>query len=104
MGGVEQIVMGKDAYKEDTCKTQVGRIVIRTLLAIMSLVIAISVPSFARVVSFIGALCSFTVSGFFPAICHLKLAGKTMGCCEYYTHWTIAVSSVFCAILGTAAV
>jgi vesicular inhibitory amino acid transporter len=64
---------------------------IKNVLAVLILIAAVEIPNFARVVSFIGAFCSFMVSGAFPCACHLKLYGSKMSTLNKAVDWFIVV-------------
>ena len=67
-------------------------------------VASISIPYFARVVSFTGAFCSFTVSAVFPCACFLKLYWKKLSCCEKAWNFFVMFICAAFAVLGTIAV
>ena len=81
----------------------VVKLLLRTFLTTSVMVLAISIPSFARVVSFIGAFCSFIVSGAFPAACYLKLYGKTLSGWERILNKVLVVFCGVCSVIGTIA-
>jgi amino acid permease len=80
-----------------------SKIAIRSCLTTCVMLLAISIPSFARVVSFIGAFCSFVVSGAFPAACYLKLYGKTLSTFETVLNKVLVVFCAVCSLIGTVA-
>ena len=80
-----------------------AQIVIRTLLTAGVTLIAVSVPSFARVVSFIGAFCSFVVSGAFPPACYLKLYSDQLSWGTTALNKTLVVVCSICSVIGTLA-
>lgn len=74
---------------------------VKNVLAVLVLVAAVSIPNFARVVSFIGAFCSFVVSGVFPCACHLKLFGHKSSTCQKAVDWFIVIFCSICSVIGT---
>ena len=80
-----------------------AQIVIRTLLTAGVTLIAVSVPSFARVVSFIGAFCSFVVSGAFPPACYVKLYSDQLSRGTTVLNKTLVVVCSICSLIGTLA-
>jgi amino acid permease len=75
------------------------RIVTRTGLTGLAVLLAVTVPHFARVVSFVGALFSFAVSGAFPSLFFLKLMPEAHPC-EKALNVLIVALSIVCTIAG----
>lgn len=61
----------------------------------------LKIPSFDRIVEFIGSFCSFTVSVIFPCACYLKLHGSRISFLEKMLNVLIVIGGVACAIMGT---
>ena len=62
---------------------------------------ALSIPDFARIVSFVGAIFSFLMSGVFPPLFYMRLAGRPLSIYERILHWSIIVLCTCLAALGT---
>jgi vesicular inhibitory amino acid transporter len=77
------------------------RTCIRTSLTFLIALVSVSVPSFARVVSFVGASCCFVVSGAFPVACYIKLFSRSMTWWSIACHWLLLVFCGACAIVGS---
>lgn len=98
---LEDMVLPKG--KSEWCTVMLSR-VLRTVVAAAIAAASISIPFFARVVSFTGAFCSFTVSAIFPCACFLRMYGEKLGWLEKaWCYFVIVVCIVF-AIFGTMAV
>ena len=69
---------------------------VRTLLLMLVLSVALTVPFFAFVMAFIGALLSMSVSVVAPCIFHLAICGARLG------PWQVALN-VGVAVLGVVA-
>ena len=76
---------------------------LRSVLALAALLLAVVLPSFAFICSFVGAFCSFIVSAIFPICCYLKLFPETNRWQKACNWLLVVVNSVLC-IIGTAAV
>eukprot|EP00947_MAST-08B_sp_MAST-8B-sp1_P002573 g2573.t1 len=74
---------------------------LRTVLVGLALVVAIAVPCFSDVASFIGALFSMAVSATFPSICYLKLARNHVTKSEVVVNVLVILLSIACAAAGT---
>ena len=70
------------------------RVAVRTLLTGSAVLLAVTVPDFARVVSFVGALFSFAVSGAFPSLFFLCLVPDA--------HWAEKVVNVAIVLIAAA--
>ena len=76
---------------------------LRSTLAILSLLLAVVLPSFAFICSFVGAFCSFIVSAIFPICCYLKLFPDLTRWQWLWNSALIGINTVLC-IIGTVAV
>ena len=74
---------------------------LRTALVALALVVAIAVPCFSDVASFIGALFSMAVSATFPSVCYLKIARNHVTKREVCINVAVILLSVACAAAGT---
>ena len=82
--------------------SKMHHIVLRTLIGSVILVIAITVPDFARVTGILGSLCAMIVSAIFPCVCCLKLY-PNMQFREKVLNYVIIVFSTVMALSGTYA-
>mmetsp|Transcript_376 Transcript_376/g.445 ORF Transcript_376/g.445 Transcript_376/m.445 type:complete len:480 (+) Transcript_376:210-1649(+) len=82
----------------------IGFVFLRTILCAIPCLLAIALPSFAVICAFVGAFCSFIVSGIFPIMCYVKLFGHSISRPWYaFNLLVIIVNSIFC-VMGTGAV
>lgn len=63
--------------------------------------LAILIPNFDKLMSLLGALFSFIISGIFPLICHLKLFGHELPWHQVALDISLLVVASFMAITGT---
>jgi vesicular inhibitory amino acid transporter len=79
---------------------EILRILSRTLLGLLSLLCAIFIPSFLKVLGFIGAFFSFFGSILFPSACYLKLFRKRLIFLEKLFNWILVFFSILVMIVG----
>lgn len=91
----------EDSFRENE-KFYFFSIFLRIVLCFMSLMITIFLPSFAVICAFIGAFCSFIVSGLCPIACYLKLC-KSSKNEQKVCYFLLFINSILCC-LGTIAV
>ena len=75
---------------------------LRSLLVISGTVIALTVPFFAYVMAFIGALLSMTISVIIPCACYLSLLRGKLALYQQVACSTFIAVGVIAAVLGTA--
>lgn len=63
--------------------------------------LAVLLPNFDQIMSLLGALFSFVISGIFPLMCHLKLFKHTMSAKETALTYTLLLIASSLAIMGT---
>jgi amino acid permease len=63
--------------------------------------LAILVPNFDQLMSLLGALFSFIISGIFPIMCHLKLFSRDLSKGEKALNYTLIIIASFMAFTGT---
>lgn len=63
--------------------------------------LAYLIPSFDKLMSLLGALFSFIISGIFPMMCHLKLFGNTLSRTETAVTYLLIGIAAFMGISGT---
>lgn len=63
--------------------------------------LAYLVPNFDQLMSLLGALFSFIISGIFPMMCHLRLFGHTLSRFEIVSTYILITIAAFMAISGT---
>lgn len=75
---------------------------IRTSLVISTVVVALTIPFFGYVMTFIGAFLSISASMLFPCLCYLKIkkAYKRWGP-EFLSIMLILVVGIFVSVVGT---
>eukprot|EP00560_Eucampia_antarctica_P005257 CAMPEP_0197831640 /NCGR_PEP_ID=MMETSP1437-20131217/11382_1 /TAXON_ID=49252 ORGANISM="Eucampia antarctica, Strain CCMP1452" /NCGR_SAMPLE_ID=MMETSP1437 /ASSEMBLY_ACC=CAM_ASM_001096 /LENGTH=645 /DNA_ID=CAMNT_0043434651 /DNA_START=52 /DNA_END=1989 /DNA_ORIENTATION=- len=76
---------------------------IKLVLIVLSLLVAMYVPSFSFICSLVGLVCTMTVSCIFPAAAHLKLFGPNLSFLEKALDWIFIIFGSFMAIAGTIA-
>ena len=74
---------------------------LRTALAAVCVVLAVSIPNFARVVAFVGSMFAGMLSGIFPSLFFLAIRGGELGRRERALHATLVVVFGGLAALGT---
>jgi hypothetical protein len=75
---------------------------IKLLLTTLALCVSIFFPSFSLLCSFVGVICSMTVSVIFPAAAHLKMFGSRLSFFEKLIDWIFILLGAVMAIAGTA--
>jgi len=78
--------------------------IIKLLLIAGSLAVAIFVPSFSKLCSFVGLICTMIVSVIFPAAAHLKMFGPHLPLWQKLLDWAFIFSGTFMTIVGTQSV
>ena len=91
----------EDAQGGGSCLSTMYRIILRTLLTGVAVGLAVGVPHFARVVSFVGALFSFSVSGIYPPLCYLAIFKNHISPSERVLNVGIAALCIVLAAGGT---
>jgi len=76
---------------------------IKIVLIMLSLMVAIFVPSFSFLCSLVGLLCTMIVSVIFPAAAHLKLFGSELSITEKVVDWIFIILGLIAAVVGTNA-
>uniref|UniRef100_A0A7S4JZN1 Amino acid transporter transmembrane domain-containing protein n=2 Tax=Odontella aurita TaxID=265563 RepID=A0A7S4JZN1_9STRA len=76
---------------------------IKVVLILLSLCVALFVPSFGFLCSLIGLICTVIVSIIFPAAAHLKLFGPQLRTWEKVVDWLFVIGGALFAIIGTVA-
>eukprot|EP00741_Cyanophora_paradoxa_P011172 tig00020554_g10792.t1 len=76
-------------------------ICIRSLLVFSSLIVAMVIPFFAYVLSFIGAFMTMAVSAVFPALCYMRLYKGKLGWHILLWNWLVVIIGTICAISGS---
>ena len=91
---VEQGTLSKRTY-------EICRILLRTVMVMLSLLCAVFIPSFLLVLGFMGAFLCFSDSIIFPALCFLKLYGKKITLIERLWNYFLVAFGVGTLIVGT---
>ncbi|XP_057440475.1 amino acid transporter AVT1D-like [Lotus japonicus] len=76
-------------------------VLIRTVLVILSLVVALSVPYFGSVLALVGSLMSMLVALIYPCACYLKLHKGSLSKIEITNCYIIICVGLICASMGT---
>jgi len=97
--GFEEIVA--PYVSSDSSMLAVGAI-IKMILLFGALVMALFVPSFSTLCSFVGMICTMTVSVIFPAGAYLKLFWPELSHMERGLYLFLVIAGVAMAIVGTA--
>lgn len=98
--GIEEIV-APCIHSEKTMETVSS--VIRLVLIVLSLLVALFVPSFSVLCSLVGLICTFIVSVIFPAAAHLKLFRERIGLWEAVLDLFFIFGGTLAAVIGTVA-
>ena len=77
------------------------RCLLRTALAAVCVVLAVSIPDFARVVAFVGSMFAGMLSGIFPSLFFLAVRAGELGRRERALHAALVVAFGGLAALGT---
>ena len=77
------------------------RLICRTLVSLLVLVVAINFPGFHYVMAILGSFFSFTVSVVFPELCHLKLYGDSLSWKEILVSKLLIYSGSTLGLIGT---
>lgn len=64
-------------------------------------VLAILLPNFDQIMSLLGALFSFVISGIFPLMCHLKLFKNTLSSKEIALNYFLLFMAASLGTMGT---
>ena len=64
-------------------------------------VLAILLPNFDQIMSLLGALFSFVISGIFPLMCHLKLFKNTLSAKEIALNYFLLFMAASLGTMGT---
>ncbi len=101
----ESGVGGRSSTSSASCcgavKKALFRIVVRSVLTGLAVGLAVGVPHFARVVSFVGAIFSFSVSAIFPPLCYMVICRDRLSTCERVLNVSIVVVCFALAAGGT---
>ena len=77
--------------------------IIKMSLILLSLVVALFVPSFSYICALVGLICTMSVSVIFPAGAHLILFGPILSLWEKVLNWSFVVVGFAVAVVGTVA-
>lgn len=77
--------------------------IIKLSLIVLSLLVAIFVPSFSFICALVGLICTMAVSVIFPAAAHLVLFGNQMSMWEKSGNWIFVLVGIMVAVVGTIA-
>ena len=98
--GMEEIVA---PYLSSERMVYIASATIKLLLTILALCVAIFFPSFSLLCSFVGVICSMTVSVIFPAAAHLKMFGSRLSFVEKLIDWIFILLGIGMGVAGTIA-
>ncbi|KAI2511435.1 transmembrane amino acid transporter protein [Fragilaria crotonensis] len=77
--------------------------IIKLSLIVLSLLVAIFVPSFSYICALVGLICTMSVSIIFPAGAHLVLFDRQLSAAEKIVNWLFVLVGIVVAIVGTIA-
>eukprot|EP00475_Leptophrys_vorax_P003183 TRINITY_DN1184_c0_g1_i1.p1 TRINITY_DN1184_c0_g1~~TRINITY_DN1184_c0_g1_i1.p1 ORF type:complete len:588 (-),score=146.50 TRINITY_DN1184_c0_g1_i1:457-2220(-) len=97
---VESTILMCQRRYTDECSS-FNKILIRTAMTGLTLLTALYLPFFDRLMEFIGSFCSFTVSLIFPCLCILKLCWNDISLAEKIVNIVLAGLGFCFAILGS---
>lgn len=98
--GMEEIVA---PYLSSERMVDIASATIKLLLTTLALCVSIFFPSFSLLCSFVGVICSMTVSVIFPAAAHLKMFGSRLSVVEKLIDWIFIILGVVMGVAGTVA-
>jgi solute carrier family 32 (vesicular inhibitory amino acid transporter) len=98
--GMEEIVA---PYLSNERMVEIASATIKLLLTGLALCVSIFFPSFSLLCSFVGVICSMTVSVIFPAAAHLKMFGSKLSTFEKTIDWMFIILGTVMGIAGTVA-
>ena len=98
--GIEEIVA--PFVPNDTIMAATDSI-IKMSLIVLSLCVAIFVPSFSFICALVGMICTMAVSVIFPAAAHLVLFGPQLSLGEKIMDWIFVVVGLAISVIGTIA-
>ena len=98
--GMEEIVA---PYLSSERMVNIASATIKLLLTILALCVSIFFPSFSLLCSFVGVICSMTVSVIFPAAAHLSMFGSHLSFVEKLIDWIFIVVGIIMGVAGTVA-
>lgn len=75
--------------------------VIRILTLAVIILLAILVPSFDKIMAFMGSAMAFSICIVLPLAFHLKLFGKELNMRERVLNWILMVVCAILAVIGT---
>lgn len=64
-------------------------------------ILALLIPNFDKLMSLLGALFSFIISGIFPIMCHLKLFGPSLSKGQIILNYTLIAIAFTMGVTGT---
>ena len=74
---------------------------IKLVLIGLALLVALYIPSFSKLCSLVGLICTMVVSVIFPAAAHLRLFGNALTFWEKIFDYFLVVSGTGLAVFGT---
>jgi solute carrier family 32 (vesicular inhibitory amino acid transporter) len=98
--GMEEIIA---PYLSSERMVDAASATIKLLLTILALCVSIFFPSFSLLCSFVGVICSMTVSVIFPAAAHLKMFGSRLTIVEKVIDWMLIFLGATVGVAGTVA-
>jgi len=96
--GMEEIV---SPYIHNDTTMDVVSAIIKLLLIVLSLCVAIFIPSFSSLCSIVGMTCTMTISVMFPAAAYLKLFGDHISFFNKFGCWVFVIFGAISTVLGT---
>lgn len=97
---LKPVAMSTESWFPTYRKIKSFRIMIRTALVASQVLVALAVPFFGYLMSFVGALLSASASLTIPCLCYLKISGTKSGV-ELVFILGIVVLSILIMIFGT---
>ncbi|KAI8639218.1 transmembrane amino acid transporter protein-domain-containing protein [Parasitella parasitica] len=88
--------LSRSSWRKPVIKT--GGVILTSAFIVM---LAILLPNFDQIMSLLGALFSFIISGIFPLMCHLKLFKNTMSAKEIALSYFLLFIAASLGIMGT---
>jgi solute carrier family 32 (vesicular inhibitory amino acid transporter) len=98
--GMEEIVA---PFLSNERMVEIASATIKLLLTSLALCVSIFFPSFSLLCSFVGVICSMTVSVIFPAAAHLKMFGSNLSFLEKIIDWMFIILGIVMGVAGTVA-
>jgi solute carrier family 32 (vesicular inhibitory amino acid transporter) len=97
--GMEEIIA---PFLSSDMAMEVASGIVKLTLTLLSLLVAVYIPSFSFLCALVGMICTMAVSVIFPAAAHLKLFGSKLSIWTKILDWIFVIVGTVMAVVGTA--